>query len=202
MRGIRTRISLLVVFSLVLTLMLAGTALAAKKPKPGLQQMGATVLRYYGPEVTVMLSYRFASNNLKSEWIVLDMSVTGNLRVSTEVKRDKIRLQLPNGEFVALPSQKEFNDAYAQLASINARADIGSEPLNYFAPREQCDLPFFSRPGNISLDSVWVNDQRACFGRLYFPLVDVVQPGRYELQIDFPETKVRIPFELGSRKSD
>jgi hypothetical protein len=49
----------------------------------------------------------------------------------------------------------------------------------------------------VSFDEVTVNDRRGCFGRLYFSVPGGIQPGRWVLGIDQPESEIRIPFELG-----
>lgn len=169
---------------------------------PGVERAGATVLHFKGNEVNVVLSYRFASQNLGADWLFLDAAVTGNTRASVELKRDKVSLVIPSGEVLPLPSQQEFGEAYNSLRALDARADVAAEPLDYYIGRGECALRFLAPPGAALVrPSVWVNDQRVCSGRLYFPLPGGVQAGRYELRIDLPETRVRIPFELGTPRS-
>jgi hypothetical protein len=147
-----------------------------------------------------VLSYRFASQNLGIDWLFLDVATTGNERVSVELQRERISLVLPNGQTVPLPEQSEFAEAYSGLRALDARADIASEPLDYYAGRVPCALDFLVAPGSaLSLQSVWLDDRRLCKGRLYFPVAGGVQAGHYELRMDLPETHVRIPFTLGER---
>jgi hypothetical protein len=165
---------------------------------PGVEQVGGTVLRYKGPEIDAVLSYRFANLNLGTDWLFLDVAISANGRTSVEVKRSKIALRTPSGEVVPLATQQEFNEAYAQLASALARAEVAAEPLDYFPSRRQMGLDFLVAPGaGLALESVWVNDQQVAVGRLAFFLPGEVQQGPYELRIDLPESKVRIPFRLG-----
>ena len=166
---------------------------------PGVERLGSTILRYSGPEVDAILSYRFADLHPGEDWLFLDLSLTGNTRTAVEVKREKIAIRTPSGDIVPLATQKEFGEAYPGLASALARADIASEPLDYYPSRRPQGLDFLVVPGTgLSLQSVWVNDLDVAIGRLYFEIPGVAQAGRYELRIDLPESKIRIPFELGA----
>lgn len=187
---------------LVLALMPLVAALACSTAiptgTPGVDQIGATVLRYQGPDLEVMLSYRFATSQEGSDWLFLDVALTGTARASVEIKRDKIALRIPSGETVPLPLQQEFGAAYSKLVGAIARADVAAEPLDYYPNRVPKALDFLVPPGSsIAFESVWVNDLDVATGRLYFEMPAGVQPGPYELRIDLPETKVRIPFRLG-----
>lgn len=182
-------------------LLLAATACTTATPTatPGIDRMGSTILRYKGPEVDAVLSYRFANLNLGTDWLFLDVAISANGRASVEIKRSKIAVRTPSGEVVPLATQQEFGEAYAQLSSMLARADVAAEPLDYFPARRQMGLDFLTVPGaGLALESVWVNDQQVAIGRLAFFLPGEVQPGPYELRIDLPESKVRIPFRLGA----
>lgn len=172
------------------------------RPVPGasaeVEQVGATVVKYRGPEIEMAISYRFAEINLGLDWLLVDVAATGSKRLSIELKRDKISLRTPDGNIVPLPEQEELADAFGSIRAANKRANVASEPLRYWGGRRLCNLNFLVEPGtDIVMRSIWVNDDRWCVGRLYFPIDRGVQPGRYELRIDLPESKVRIPFVLG-----
>ncbi|HPW54165.1 MAG: hypothetical protein KA072_00325 [Thermoanaerobaculaceae bacterium] len=165
------------------------------------EQVGATAVKYRGPDLELALSYRFADINLGMDWLLVDTAVTGSKRVSVEIKREKISLRTPDGEIVPLPSQEELADSFSSIRAANHRANVAAEPLRYWGGRRECKLNFLVEPGSdIVMRSIWVNDERWCVGRLYFPIMKGVQPGRYELRIDLPESKVRVPFVLGARK--
>jgi hypothetical protein len=152
-------------------LTLTACSTAAPTGTPGVERLGNTILRYTGPEVDAILSYRFASVNLGED---------------------------PTGDVIPLATQREFGEAYPQLASALARAAIAGEPLDYYPSRTPKGLDFLVAPGTgLALQSVWVNDLDVAIGRLYFFLPSGVQPGHYELRIDLQEAKVRIPFQLG-----
>lgn len=185
-------------FALASVLAAVGCSTAVPTGTPGVDRIGAAVLRYQGLEIEVMLSYRFANSQEGGDWLFLDIALTGSTRASVEIKREKIALRIPSGEIVALPLQQEFGAAYSKLAAMIARADVAAEPLDYYPNRVPKALDFLVPPGSgIAYQSVWVNDLDVATGRLYFALPADVQPGPYELRIDLPETKVRIPFRLG-----
>lgn len=166
---------------------------------PGVSRLGENVLQYKGPEVEALLSSRFANSNLGSPWLLLDLLVTGANRVAIEIKRDQVSIRIPDGTIVPLPSQREFSEAYSELRAADIRADVAADPLAYYTDRRLASLNFLVVPGSgLSFDSIWVNDLRMALGRLYFPMPRDVQAGRYELRIDLPESKVRIPFSLGT----
>lgn len=175
-----------------------------EKPAPkqaSVEQVGSTVVKYAGPDLELALSYRFADVNMGMEWLLLDVAVTGANRISVELKREKISLRTPDGDIVPLPKQEELGDAFSSIRAANLRANVASEPLRYWGGRRECTLNFLVEPGsNLAMQSIWVNDERWCVGRLYFPLIKNVQPGRYELRIDLPESKVRVPFVLGASR--
>jgi hypothetical protein len=171
---------------------------AAPPATPGVERIGSTLVHYRGPEIDAIVSYRFASLNEGSDWLFLDVALSGNTRTSVEVKRDKVFVRTPDGQTVPLATQTEFGQAYTQLAAALARADVAREPLDYFPARRPKGLDFLVAPGSgISLESVWVNDLDVAVGRLAFFLPSGVQNGPYELGIDLTESKVRIPFRLG-----
>lgn len=164
---------------------------------PGVERLGSAVLRYSGPEVAVVIGYRFATMSIGDDWLMLDTAITGTRGRSVEVSRDKVSLQLPSGDTVPLASQEEFAKDYGRLQNTIARANIASEPLDYWVGRAPCLLNFFAAPGQgIAMLSNWVDDRRVCTGRLYFFIPQGIQPGHYTLGIDLEESTVRIPFEL------
>ncbi len=178
---------------------LAACSTATPTGTPGVERLGSTVLRYRGPEVDAILSYRFASLNPGEEWLFLDLALTGNRRTAVEIKRDKVSLLTPAGDVVPLASQREFGQAYPHLAAALARAAIAAEPLDYYPGRTPKGLDFQVVPGTgLALQSVWMSDLEVAIGRLYFDLPAGVQPGHYELRIDFEESTVHIPFPLGA----
>jgi hypothetical protein len=190
----------LVIGVAALSLACASSQKPVEPVQPTVEQVGAHVVKYVGQDIEVALSYRFAAGNLGFDWLLLDAAITGNHQESTELKREKIALKTPSGDIIPLPPQEELATDYRTVRSADKRADIASEPLKYWGGRRLCSLNFLREPGTgLAMPSVWVNQDRACEGRLYFPIPGGVQAGHYELRIDLKESKVRIPFQIGTR---
>lgn len=167
---------------------------------PGVDQVGATVLRYRGPEVELALGYRFATVSLGEEWLILDLAITAAPGKVVEVRRDRIFVVTPSGDRLELASQERFAAAYAGLQPTLRRAALAADPLGYFSRELTCPLGFFAAPGEgLVFPTVSLDDRRVCEGQLFFWVPGGIQPGRWTLGIDVVETQVRIPFVLGSR---
>ena len=168
---------------------------------PGVDGIGKTMLRYRGPELDIIISYGFANANPGDEWLFLDTSITGNTGTSVEINRKKIAIRTPTDEIIPLATQQEFGAAYPKLAASLARADVASQPMATYPGRVEEPLDLLVPPGSgLAKESVWVNQRNVAVGRLYFEIPTGVQAGPYELHIDLEETKIRIPFRLGSER--
>lgn len=190
------------VFPLTVLLALGFYACSTGAPTgvPGIEKVGATVLRYRGPEVELALGYRFATLSVGEEWLMLDVAITAAPGKLVEVKRERVFVVTPQGERLPLASQEQFASAYAALQPTLRRAALAADPLGYFNREIQCPLGFFAAPGEaLVYPSVHLDDRRVCEGRLYFLVPGGVQPGRWTLGIDLVETKVRVPFTLAAR---
>ena len=184
---------------IVAVLAILGIACSSATPTatPGVDQMGQTVLRYQGPEIEAVIGYRYASQNLGDEWLIVDLAVTAAGGDSVKIDRSRIFVRPPGGDAVYLPSQEEFAAAYGSLQSKIVRASVAADPLDYFKPRLECALRFLAEPGaGLVFPETWVDDRRVCSGRLFFPIPGGVQAGTYVFGIDLTESKVRIPFKL------
>lgn len=189
---------------LSLTVLLAlgfyGCSTGAPTGVPGVEKVGATVLRYRGPEVELALGYRFATLSVGEEWLMLDVAMTAAPGKVVEVKREGVFVITPQGERLPLARQEQFAAAYATLQPTLRRAALAADPLGYFNREMQCTLGFFAAPGEtLVYPSVYLDDRRVCEGRLYFLVPGGVQPGLWTLGIDLVETKVRVPFLLEAR---
>lgn len=189
----------LMLVSLVATVVAAaGCSSAVPTGTPGVERVGAAVLRYEGPEIEMVLGYRFAKANLGEEWLILDLAVTGATAAATEIERRDLALRTPAGDTVPLATQEEFGREYRRIEPLIRRSAVAGDPLDYWSGRAPLDLQLFSAPGEgVTFDSVAVNDRRVCYGKLFFFLPAGVQAGTYVLAVDLPETKIRIPFQLG-----
>jgi len=175
-----------------------GCSSAVPTATPGVDRVGATVLRYRGPEVEAVLSYRYASRNLGEDWLLLEIAMTTADNATVEIDRNKIWVRTPAGEEVPLATQEAFRAAYSELAHKLAQADVVAEPLGYFGGREERPLGFFALPFEaIVYQSTWLTFREVHVGRLYFEVPGGIQAGRWELHVELPESEVRIPFRLG-----
>jgi hypothetical protein len=163
---------------------------------PGVERLGDTVLRYTGPEIEAVVSYRFPELNPTEDWLFLDVAFTA-VRAPVEIDRKKISVRTPAGEEIPLATQEEFRAAHGELAAKLARADVVGEPLGYFAGRIEKKLEFFATPfEGLVFDSFSVTDREVYVGRLYFNVPGGVQAGRWELRAKLAESELRIPFRL------
>ncbi|HSO23905.1 MAG TPA: hypothetical protein VLT81_13415 [Chondromyces sp.] len=177
----------------------SGCTSATPTDTPGVERMGEYVLRQFGPQLWTVLGYRFASTQVGEEWMVLDVGLSSPNGQSARVTRDAVFLRSPSGDRIPLATQTEFNEAYGSLRPVIAKSNVNSDPLDYFPPsRIECSIQFFVTPGGgVAFDEVTVSDIRGCFGKLFFEVPGGIQPGRWTLGIDLPESEIRIPFEIG-----
>ncbi len=189
---------LMMAAGVVTVVVLAACSTAVPTGTPGVDRTGKYLLRNVGDDVSVVISYKYAIQNLGEPWLLLDMAVSGQHRFATEIKRDNVFVITPSGQRINAPTQREFGQAYSELQSSIRRADIASEPLDYFGgDKRSCEIPFFAVPGAATTsDSLFLNDRQACTGRLYFPIPGGVQAGGWVFGIDLKESKIRIPFVL------
>lgn len=161
------------------------------------KQVGKTVVRYSGPEVEAVLSYRFAAANPGEPWMLLMLAVTGQTGRAVEIEQGDIHLMTPDGTRVPLAAQVEFAEAASGLRAMLARASINQEPVDYWAGRTPQPLQLFAMPGEgLAFDAFTVNDRLVAIGPVFFHFPAGVSPGRYRLALDVGESQVRIPFEL------
>ena len=186
---------------LALTVSLTGCSSATPTDTPGVERLGAYILKQFGPELWTVLGYKFASSQLGDEWMILEVGLSSPAGQNAKVERENIFLRSPSGNTVPLPTQEVFNKAWGQLRPVIAKANIDRDPLEYFPPsRHECAIQFFVAPGQgVSFDEVTVNDRRGCFGRLYFQVPGGIQSGRWVLGIDLEESEIRIPFDLEAK---
>ncbi len=174
----------------------ASAAMADVQPGQELNQVGATAIVYKGPQVDVVLSYRFAKLNPEGGWLLLDTAMTA-AKGPVEVPRTAFSVRTPSGAIVPLATQRDVAEDYAKLASPIARANAIREPMGYLIPQRPRRLRYFAerRPGLV-FSSEWLDEWHNSFGRLFFQIPGGVQKGAYELLISLPEGSVSIPFTI------
>jgi len=167
---------------------------------PGVERLGQYILRQNGSEADVVLGYKYASQSLGEEWLLLELAITSPSGESAKFERENIWVRTPEGVQIPAASQKAFGEAYAEMRNRISQANVTRDPMDYFPPnRLPCSLDLYVAPGEgVAYDQVTVNDRRACQGKLFFYVPGGVQPGRYVLGIDLEEDEIRIPFTLES----
>jgi len=189
------------VAAVVCLVLSAGCATSSlKSPEnPVVEQIGQAVVRAGSGDIWAVVDYRFAAQNLGSEWMILEVAVTAADGRRFRLARSDIFLRGPSGARVPLPSQAEFSLAYNDLRGAYRHAGVAASPLEAYLPsnRRPCAFQFFAVPGSgIAFDEVEISDRRACQARLPFLVPGGVQPGRWVLGIDLAESQLRIPFDL------
>ncbi|MFV2072599.1 MAG: hypothetical protein ACC742_08105, partial [Thermoanaerobaculales bacterium] len=156
---------------------------------PGVERLGEFILRQQGPELWTVLGYRFAASTLGDEWLILEVGLSSPNGQNSRVEREGVSVRTPSGETIPLATQAEFAEAYGVLRSTLRQADVNRDPLDYFPPnRIECGINFFAAPGEaIVFDQVTLNDQRGCYGRLFFKVPGGIQSGRWVFNIDLAE---------------
>jgi hypothetical protein len=182
----------------IIALALLGCSSAQPTDDPGIDRLGRYLLINQGPEAEVAVGYRYAAQNLGSQWLLLEVAVTSPPGQTARIKREAISVTTPTGSTIPLATQREFNEAYSSLQGVLRAADVMRDPMDYWPPRKE-DFPmkFFVQPGQgVAFDEFSVNDFRTAQGRFLFEIPGGVQAGRHVLDIDLEESEVRIPFTL------
>jgi len=165
--------------------------------EPTIDQPGRYIVRYRDTVIEIVLDTRFAANNLGEEWLILNAAMSGMTGGATKVNRDLMFVRAPDGRSIPMPTYREFNAAYTELAPAARRAALASDPLNFTrGGRRDCLMDFFPLPGSgrSSNTALNVTKNELCIGMLYFPVRNGVQPGTWKLIIEFEETEAVVPF--------
>jgi hypothetical protein len=121
-----------------------------------------------------------------------------------DMTREALSLEIPGGKTVPLPSNEEYRKA--NLQALQAREKVQRDSINYFPPNahQACRIGFFAELNQqaMSWDKVEMSDQRACLGRLFFPVPGGVQYGQYWLNVKFDKSTVRVPFRVLTKEED
>ena len=165
--------------------------------EPTIDQPGRYIVRYRDTVIEIVLDTRFAANNLGEEWLILNAAMSGMTGGATKVNRDLMFVRAPDGRSIPMPTYREFNAAYTELAPAARRAALASDPLDFTrGGRRDCLMDFFPLPGSgrSSNTALNVTKNELCIGMLYFPVRNGVQPGNWKLIIEFEETEAVVPF--------
>jgi hypothetical protein len=167
--------------------------------EPVIDQPGRFIVRYRDSVIEVVLDTKFAAGSLGDEWLILNAAMSGMTGGATTVERGLVSLRAPDGRTIPMPTYREFNAAYNDLASASRRAALASDPLDFTrGGRRGCLIDFFPLPGSgrSSKTALHVTKNLLCVGMLFFPVSNGVQPGSWKLIIEFEETEAVVPFTL------
>ena len=165
--------------------------------------VGEYVRRATSEDAVVVVGYRTANSSIGGDWMLLEIGIAPAPNTSPVLKREDVRLILPDGTVEPLPSQEEFGKASASLRSLDARANIQRDSLNYLPAYATipCRIGFFAdmdNPGRgLAYDQVSLNQAGACFGRLYFPVPGGIQESAtYILAVQLPNSDIQVPLHM------
>jgi hypothetical protein len=172
-------------------------------PKPGVSEVmtmeGRFVRAAYNNEGYAILGYQAANRSLGEEWLLLEVGIALRDNVSDyTLLRDALSLEMPDGKTIPLPSITEFRAG--NTAALQNRAKVQRDSIDYFPPNASraCALVFFPDLTSPALprDDAFMDDQRACLGRLYFKIPGGIKYGQYWLNVKFAKSLVRVPFRI------
>jgi len=167
--------------------------------EPAIDQPGRHIVRYRDAVIEIVIDTKFASTNLGDEWLILNTAMSGMTGAASKVERDLMSVRTPDGRTIPMPSYREFNAAYTELASTARRAALASDPLDFTrGGRRDCLIDFFPLPGSgrSARTALNLSKNELCVGMLYFPVRNGVQPGNWKLIVEFKETEAMVPFTL------
>jgi hypothetical protein len=193
---------------------LAGVARADEPPKiqipdSGVRQIMTLQGRYvraaYNGEGYAILGYKLANLSVGENWLLLEVGVA--LREGMpdyDLTREALSLETPDGKTVPLPTISEFRKA--DTRALKMRERVQRDSINYFPPNayKACSIQFFTDIDSRAMpwDKVELSNQRACLGRLYFPVEGGITYGQYWLNVKFAKSLVRVPFRILTKEEE
>jgi len=183
-------------------------ALAQEPPKvqipdPGVPQIMTMEGRYvriaYNNEGWVTLGYKLANLSVGENWMLLEVGIALREGVPDyDLTRTEVSLETPDGKTIPLPTIEEFRKA--DVRALQMREKVQRDSINYFPPNAHraCSIQFFTDVSSRAMawDKVELSNQRACLGRLYFPVPGGITYGQHWLNVKFAKSLVRAPFRI------
>ena len=207
MHGKRTRWVEMGLSGAVALLVTSGASLAqvqVQAPQPGVPEIytiqGEFVRVAYNLEGYSSLGYRLANDSVGQEWMRLEIGLTlreGEKKDFT-LKRDGLSLSTPDGKTLPMATNMEYRSA--GLQALDMRANVIRDSINYFPPsaRQACRIGFFAELDSAAMarDQVDLSWERACVGRIYFHVPGEIKHGQHFLDVQFANSKLRVPFRI------
>jgi hypothetical protein len=178
-------------------------------PQPGVPQIMTMEGRYvraaYNNEGYAILGYKLANLSVGEPWMLLEVGLALREGVPDyALTRSELSLDTPDGKTIPLPTTDEFRKA--DLRALQMREKVQRDSINYFPPNAHraCSIQFFPDPTGRAMpwDKVEMSDQRACLGRLYFPVPGGIKHGQYWLNVKFAKSTIRVPFRILTKEED
>jgi len=172
-------------------------------PEPGVPQIMTMEGRYvraaYNNEGYAILGYKLANLSVGEEWMLLEVGFA--LREGMpdyDLTREAVSLETPDGKTIPLPSITEFRKG--DVRALQMREKVQRDSINYFPPNAHraCSVQFFTDVDSRAMawDKVELTNQRACLGRLYFPIPGGVTYGQHWLNVKLAKSLIRVPFRI------
>lgn len=178
-------------------------------PQPGVPQIMTMEGRYvrvaYNNEGYAILGYKLANLSVGEPWMLLEVGLALREGVPAyDLTRKELSLDTPDGKTIPLPTTEEFRKA--DLRALQMREKVQRDSINYFPPNAHraCSIQFFPDPTGRAMpwDKVEMSDQRACVGRLYFPVPGGIAYGQHWLNVKFAKSTIRVPFRILTKEED
>ena len=178
-------------------------------PQPGVPQVvtieGKFVRAVYNNEGYVILGYQATNRSVGQPWMLLEVGIALRDNVPDyKFTRAAISLETPDGKTIPLPTAPE--QRAGNPSAIQQRANVQRDSINYFPPNaaRACALLFFPELGARALpyDETELSDDRACVGRLYFPIPGGITYGQHWLNVKFQNSLVRVPFRILTKEEE
>jgi hypothetical protein len=178
-------------------------------PKPGVPEIMTMEGRYvraaYNNEGYAILGYKLANLSVGEEWMLLEAGFALREGVPDyDLTRQAISLDTPDGKTIPLPTIEEYRKG--DVRALQMREKVQRDSINYFPPNAHraCSVQFFTDVDSRAMawDKVEMSDQRACLGRLYFPVPGGIKHGQHWLNVKFAKSVVRVPFRILTKEED
>jgi hypothetical protein len=178
-------------------------------PQPGVPQIMTMEGRYvriaYNNEGYVTLGYKLANLSVGEKWMLLEVGFALREGVPDyDLTRDAVSLETPDGKTTPLPSISEFRQG--DVRALQSREKVQRDSINYFPPNayRACSIQFFTDVDSRAMawDKVELSNNRACLGRLYFPVPGGITYGQHWLNVKFAKSVVRVPFRILTKEED
>jgi hypothetical protein len=156
----------------------------------------------------VILGYQASNRSIGEPWMLLEVGITVLDNVPEyRLTREAISLETPDGKTIPLPSVKEQREGNpGAIQAIQQRAKVQRDSIDYFptTAHRSCAILFFPDLGarSVPFDVVDLSEDRACLGRLYFPIPGGIAYGQHWLNVKFQKGLVRVPFRIMTKEEE